>query len=47
MGIPPTQCPLALMLDNEAFAENVGGFPKKARAVLLRMLLAWKCVFET
>lgn len=37
----------ALMLDNEAFAENVGGSPKKARAVLLRMLLASRRLFET
>jgi hypothetical protein len=35
------------MLDNEAFAENVGGSPQKVRAVLLRMLLASKPVFET
>jgi hypothetical protein len=35
------------MLDNEAFAENVGGSPKKARAVLLRMLLASRRLFET
>lgn len=36
----------ALMLENEGFAMNVGDSPKKARAVLERMLLASRPVFE-